>query len=69
MNRTNLGKVATIVVTAVALMVSVRAIMSIIKDIVCNEHSFMGIVYRVFIILMVTSLTILAIKFLTYQDK
>jgi len=29
----------------------------------------MGIVYRVFIVLMVTSLTILAIKFLTYEDK
>jgi ABC-type arginine/histidine transport system permease subunit len=69
MNKINLGKVVTIVMTAVALMISVRAIMSIIKDIVCNEHSLLGIVYRIGIIFMITSLTILAIKFLTYEDR
>jgi hypothetical protein len=69
MNKINLGKVVTIVTTAVALMISVRAIMSIIKDIVCNEHSLLGIAYRVCIILMITSLTILAIKFLTYDKE
>jgi ABC-type arginine/histidine transport system permease subunit len=69
MNKINFGKVVTIVTTAVALIISIRAIMSIIKDVVCNEHSLLGIAYRIGIIFMITSLTILAIKFLTYEDK
>jgi hypothetical protein len=69
MNKINFGKVATIVVTAVALLISTRAVLSIIKDIVCNEHSLLGIAYRVGVVFSVTSLTILGIKFLTYEDK
>jgi hypothetical protein len=69
MNRTNLGKVVTIVMTAVALIISTRAVLSIIKDIVCNEHSLFAIAYRVAVILIITSLTILAIKFLTYENE
>ncbi len=69
MNKINFGKVATIVATAVALIIFVRASMFIINDIVCNEHSIMGIAYRVFILLIITSFTILAIKFLTYENK
>jgi hypothetical protein len=69
MNKINFGKVVTIVTTAVALMISTRAILSIIKDIVCNEHSFLGIAHRLTIIFIIASLTFLAIKFLTYEDK
>jgi len=67
MNRINFGKVATIVVTAVAISISVRAIMSIIKDIVCNDHSLLAIAYRIAVIFIITSLTFLGIKLLTYE--
>lgn len=66
MNKINFGSVVTIVMTAVALSISTRAVLSIIKDIVCNDHSLLGIAYRVAVILIVTTLTILGIKLLHY---
>ena len=60
----NIKIIATFIMGTMASIISIRFMGAIIKDILTNEHSMLGIAYRVIVVLIVVVFTILGLKLL-----
>ena len=67
MNIKKIGKAVTIVAVVTTLIVVTKAISVILTDLIKEEYSLMGVLYRLGVIGMILILTALALTFLTYE--
>lgn len=67
MNIKKIGSAVTIVAVVIELIVVIRAISTILFDLIKEEHSLMGVLYRLGAIGMILILTTISLMFLTYK--
>jgi len=67
MNIKRIGSAITIVIVVTELIVVTKAISTIIFDLVKEEHTLMGVCYRLGVIAMILMVTAISLMFLTYK--